>query len=687
MKLCSQMKATLGILFLFLTLCVFFLETPHVFAEALNESPATLDAVVVTAEKKDLSFQTGDVDTEQTPAFFSVISKEQFEGKMEDLSEVIERETGIQVRQSGGLGSFSSVSLRGSSGEQVMVFLDGILLNDASGGGVDLSNIALSDVEAIEIYRGITPVNFGKASIGGVVNIRTHRSKKGLNASASSGYGSFNTRKISGFVNQQLEKWSYLISADYMDADNDFEMSNDNGTEYNTTDDRYEKRNNAQVDQSNVLAKLGYDFTDFVRIEFMNQWFSKDQNLPSWNNRRTTKTNFDTRRNIATLKLTADDVGALHLNTQTRLDYSWKEEKYDDSQGHIGMDEQLSAYTTGRYGLNFFAEWLSDLNALSLTLDAQHETYKSEDLLKVKNPSDSSRLSFNLGLQDSMTLLGEKLIITPAIRYTFIKDELESDTSRYGLPLEGISRNENYLSPQIGLKYRFFHWLTFKSNLARYVREPSFFELFGDRGLFLPNFDLEAEEGINYDAGFEIAWQPSDAWLERFSFKAVYFGNTVDNRIVRTYSNSRGTGKSENIPESTIDGFELGFNLDILKYFSLMTNATWQDTKNGDDTPGNNAKGKDLAGHFKEAYMGRFEGRYGGFKAYAEYIREKGLYYDTPNLLKAGDKEEINAGFSWLFRSFLLSFEAKNMGDDQYEEFNGYPLPGRSYFVSLKYSF
>ena len=42
--------------------------------------------------------------------------------------------------------------------------------------GVDLSNISLSDVESIEIYRGISPANFGKASIGGVVNIKTLRS-------------------------------------------------------------------------------------------------------------------------------------------------------------------------------------------------------------------------------------------------------------------------------------------------------------------------------------------------------------------------------------------------------------------------------------------------------------------------------------------------------------------------------
>ena len=114
-------------------LAALLLAVSPVAGETTRE-PATLDTVVVTAAKIEDTYQTGDVDTEQTPAFITVIEREQFEGKMEDIAEVMEKEAGIQVRQSGGLGSFSSVSLRGSTSEQVMVFLDGVLLNDASGG-------------------------------------------------------------------------------------------------------------------------------------------------------------------------------------------------------------------------------------------------------------------------------------------------------------------------------------------------------------------------------------------------------------------------------------------------------------------------------------------------------------------------------------------------------------------------
>jgi hypothetical protein len=50
------------------------------------------------------------------------------------------------------------------------------------------------------------------------------RAKKGLNASATLGYGSFNTRQASAFVNHKPGDWDYLISASYLASDNDFNI-------------------------------------------------------------------------------------------------------------------------------------------------------------------------------------------------------------------------------------------------------------------------------------------------------------------------------------------------------------------------------------------------------------------------------------------------------------------------------
>ncbi|MBW2709079.1 MAG: TonB-dependent receptor [Deltaproteobacteria bacterium] len=659
-------------------------STPaFVFADE-SQKATTLGTVVVTAPPEQPDFKTGDVDLEETTGFVTVIERDAFEGKMEDLAEVLQNEGGVQVRQAGGLGSFSTVSLRGSSSDQVMVFVDGVLLNDASGGGVDLSSISLSDVASIEVYRGVTPINFNKASIGGVVNIKTLRAKEGLKASATLGYGSFNTRQASGFVNHKSGKWDYLISAGYLASDNDFEFLYDNHTEYNPNDDKWEKRNNAQFDQENILAKAGYDFTDDLRVDLLNQWFSKDQGLPTWNNSSKADASLQTERNITALSFTANDVGPLHLNSRTGIDYSYKDELYNDSHGTIGLGRQKSRYITKRYGGDFFVEWLAEMNALSFMADYHQETYDPEDLLTQKNPNKSTRNTLTLGLQDSVFLFQDSLTITPALRYTHLKDDLQSATNMFGTPLEGEERSEDYLSPQIGIKYSPLSWLNFRSNLAKYVREPSFFELFGDRGFIVGNSDLKAEKGVNFDAGFEVRYPAKTGWLDYISFNTAYFGSNVDDLITFVYD-SRGIGKAKNISEAEIRGVESEIRIDFLKYFRMVGNATWQDPVNKSQVKA--FDGNKLPGRFKTAYLGRLEARYAGVKVYGEYVRETGMFYDSANLLPAKDKNEINSGISWLFHSFLFSLTGRNLTNQQYEDFHGYPMPGRAFYFTVGYRY
>lgn len=655
-----------------------------VFSKEPDTEATTLETVVVTGESEQPDFQTGDVDLEETTGFVTVIKREKFEGKMEDLAEVLQNEAGIQVRQAGGLGSFSTVSLRGSSSDQVMVFLDGVLLNDASGGGVDLSTIALSDVAAIEVYRGVTPVNFNKASIGGVVNIQTLRAGEGLKASATAGYGSFNTRQASGFVNHKPGKFDYLISAGYLASDNDFKYLYDNHTPYNPGDDKWVRRHNAQFDQGNVLAKGGYDLTDDLRLSLVNQWFSKEQGLSTWNNSDKADASLKTERNITSLGFIANNLTKLYINTRTTIDYTYKKELYDDSHGVIGLGRQKSRYVTNRYGGNFFGEWLTEMNALSFMADFHRETYDPENLLTQKNPNKSTRDTWNLGLQDSIFLVDDTLTIIPALRYTHLKDDLQSATSLWGVPLEGRQRDEDYVNPQIGVKYAPFGWLTLRSNLAEYVREPSFYELFGDRGFIVGNPDLKAEKGVNFDAGFDVKWATGNEWLSNISLSAAYFSSDVDDLITFVYD-ARGIGKAQNISKAEISGVESEVRIDFLRFFRLVGNITQQDPVNKSQVAAFN--GKKLPGRFETALLARLEGRYAGVKVFGEYLRETGMFYDSANLLPAKDKNEINAGISWLIHSFLLSLEGRNITNEQYEDFNGYPMPGRAFYFTVGYRY
>jgi iron complex outermembrane receptor protein len=115
----------------------------------------------------------------------------------------------------------------------------------------------------------------------------------------------------------------------------------------------------------------------------------------------------------------------------------------------------------------------------------------------------------------------------------------------------------------------------------------------------------------------------------------------------------------------------------------LLGNATFQDATNQSDIPA--FKGKNLPGRWEQSYLGRVETVFENWTVYLEHLSDKNLYYDTANLLKAEDKQELNAGIQAVFDSWMLTFEIKNIQDKQYEDFNGFPMPGRAWYFTVKF--
>ena len=157
----------------------------------------------------------------------------------------------------------------------------------------------------------------------------------------------------------------------------------------------------------------------------------------------------------------------------------------------------------------------------------------------------------------------------------------------------------------------------------------------------------------------------------------------IDDLISRTYD-ARGIGKSENISKAQIYGIECNLTMAVNDFVSLTAQYTWQDAENKSEITAFN--GKQLPGKFRHSWLTKAELNYSDMSFTLVYIYENGMYYDTANLLCAESKSEVNASVSCVFKKMMLTLEAKNIGNDNYEDFNGYPQPGRSYFCSVKVS-
>jgi len=147
----------------------------------------------------------------ETSTFATVVDTSEATSKVSSVADVLSESVGVQVRRFGGLGAFSTVSIRGSTPNQVEVYLDNVLQNPANAGLVDLGSLPLDNVERIEIYRGFAPMQLGAGSIGGAINLVTRPVAGETTNLASASYGSFDTRKVTLYRSQGFDQLGYLV--------------------------------------------------------------------------------------------------------------------------------------------------------------------------------------------------------------------------------------------------------------------------------------------------------------------------------------------------------------------------------------------------------------------------------------------------------------------------------------------
>ena len=129
---------------------------------------ALSESLVVSAAHVDLPLS-------QAAASVTVISGADLAARqVRTVGDALRTVPGLAVAQNGVLGSLTSLFTRGGDSDFTLVLVDGIRAN-AFGGGLDLSQVPLVDVERVEIVRGPQSAVFGSDAIGGVVQIVTAR--------------------------------------------------------------------------------------------------------------------------------------------------------------------------------------------------------------------------------------------------------------------------------------------------------------------------------------------------------------------------------------------------------------------------------------------------------------------------------------------------------------------------------
>lgn len=129
----------------------------------------TASPIVVTASR---TAETAD----ETLAPVSVITREDIDRRQPPtVLELLRTEAGVDVARNGGPGGATSVFIRGTNPDHVLVLVDGVRANSAIDGTFDWQSLDPAQIERIEIVRGPRSTLYGSSAIGGVIQIFTRK--------------------------------------------------------------------------------------------------------------------------------------------------------------------------------------------------------------------------------------------------------------------------------------------------------------------------------------------------------------------------------------------------------------------------------------------------------------------------------------------------------------------------------
>lgn len=185
----------------------------------LGEAGTSLEITVrLAAVRETLIVSAAQVEQplSRTPDSVTVLSGADLRARqISTLGAALRTVPGFTVAQTGGPGTLTSLFPRGGESDDTLVLVDGVRAN-SFGGGLDLSQVPLENVERVEIVRGPQSALYGSDAIGGVVHVIT-RLGGAPSADGRVEIGSRDTRRAVGSTIGEAGSWRWQAGGDYFE--------------------------------------------------------------------------------------------------------------------------------------------------------------------------------------------------------------------------------------------------------------------------------------------------------------------------------------------------------------------------------------------------------------------------------------------------------------------------------------
>lgn len=592
-------------------------------ASAVSSHAATditeSDPIVVTATR---TAQTAD----EALASVTVITREDIERRQAtSLSELLTGLAGIDGTVSGGYGKTTSLFLRGTNSDHVLVMVDGIKIGSATTGMAALEFLPLTQVERIEIVRGPRSSLYGSEAVGGVVQIFTRRGMDKSETHAEAGAGSYSTRAVSAGISSAKDNTGLSITASRFTTEGFNAQKPTYGLFGVNEPDKDGYRNDS------VTARFGHRFDGNTEIDVH---LFRAQGNTDYDGNYQNQTDFVQQAMGADLSFSPVNDWQIKLRAGQSRDDT---DNFKDRTFSSRFDTQRDT-----------ASWQNDVtlgkNQL-LTLGVDRETDRV-----------SSTTAYTTDRRDNKGVFGQ------------FQSRRDNDDFLIALRLDDNDTFGKYSTGNAAWGHAFSTTVRQTVSYGTAFKAPAFNQL------YYPNYgnpDLQPEKSKSFEAGLhgKQAW---GGWDVRA------YQTDIDDLINTVCDTTTWICAAANVNKARIRGLETQLS---------TTLAGWQSGLNLSVTdPRDIGTDHVLPRRSKQTLRLDADRAFGKARFGIAWLTQDRRFDDADNIVAMGGYGLLNLRAQYdLSKDWLLRARLDNVFDRQYETAHNYNSPGRSLFMSLNY--
>ena len=543
----------------------------NVSAQKEDSSFINLDSAIVTSRSIKI------LDTKNPFVISSITSQQIIEKGARTTPEALMGVSGVFIQKTNHGGG--SAFIRGLTGNQTLIVLDGIRLNNAIyryGPNQYLNTIDMFTVDKIDVLKGVGSVEYGSDAMGGVIHVKTKEN-------ASKELNKISLNNTSKFISSDMEKtnrtaiqyatnkWDFIggISLKkYGDLVGGGNIGKQTPTKYNEIN--YDLKTRIKINNQSELIyssqntiqknvpiyhkialenfktnQIDYQihYLNYLKYKYIShkKWISEiiinastqrsiEQRSNQKNNSSILRNEADTVKNIG---LTAEIVSKPNKNWTMNTGFDYYKDQIFSEALETNSDLNTQVFKRGLY--------------------PNGSIYKNSSIFNIHN------LNFN------------KLNIVAGLRYNFLHIQMNE------LTLGNIAINPAALVSNFGFNYQVNqHGFLFGSITTGY-RAPNIDDL-GSLGIVdfryeIPSYDLRPEKSLNTEIGYKYRSNKIDFSIAAFKMKLkdIIARVLVDGKVINGYN----VYNKKNIESSYINGAEVNYTYLLSKYLTWYTNATY----------------------------------------------------------------------------------------------------------------